>query len=330
MKIRILGGGFYGSHLALALLADGHEVELHEIAERLFSGASGNIPARLHSGTHYPRSKLTRDACLEHRARFMTRYGAFTRGVRCNVYAVAQDDSLLDFGTYLQIVQAGLHVIPVSHPAELGLESIEGAILTGERHVRVDMMRDFFTAQLEGHLRFGVVAGLVDDPAFDLTVDATFCAHENAGVDRYEVCLTMLLEGPTDFAITVMDGPFPSLYPWDEEAGLCSLTSAKFTPLFRRYDWNSAKAVMDELGVRKAQQQGRDMIQQMARFYPAVADYRIADHRLAIRAMPRSAADARLIDVLPIGEKALRIRAGKIDAIFKAEDAVKSWIERRL
>lgn len=41
MKIRTLGGGIYGCHLALALRGE-HEVELHEIAGRLFNGASGN------------------------------------------------------------------------------------------------------------------------------------------------------------------------------------------------------------------------------------------------------------------------------------------------
>ena len=66
MKIRVLGGGFYGCHIALSLIRDGHIVELHEVADRLFSGASGNIPARLHCGAHYPRSKLTRDACRDH------------------------------------------------------------------------------------------------------------------------------------------------------------------------------------------------------------------------------------------------------------------------
>src|SRR5690242_2891606 len=60
MKIRVLGGGIYGSHIVLALRDAGHAVELHESASRLFSGASGNQPARLHQGAHYPRSKLTR------------------------------------------------------------------------------------------------------------------------------------------------------------------------------------------------------------------------------------------------------------------------------
>jgi hypothetical protein len=42
--------------------------------------------------------------------------------------------------------------------------------------------------------------------------------------------------------------------------------------------------------------------------------------------MPRSAADARLVDVVRVGERALRVRAGKIDAIFHAERLVREMI----
>jgi len=42
--------------------------------------------------------------------------------------------------------------------------------------------------------------------------------------------------------------------------------------------------------------------------------------------MPKSAADARLIHVLQVGPRALRIRAGKLDAIFDAERQIKAII----
>src|SRR3954468_24745718 len=104
MRALVLGGGFYGTHTAVSLRAEGHYVELHESATQLFAGASGNIPARAHQGQHYPRSKLTRRACQEHYAEIMTSYGEFTRGVPVNVYAIADHDSLLDFGTYAQVL----------------------------------------------------------------------------------------------------------------------------------------------------------------------------------------------------------------------------------
>jgi hypothetical protein len=328
MRIRVLGAGLYGAHLGKSLLADGHEVEIHEIADRVFAGATGNIPARLHRGQHYPRSKLTRDACQEHYTEFMAAYGEFTHGVAVNVYAVAEHDSLVDFGTYCQVLRDEIEFITVDRPEELGLQNVEGAILTGERHVLADKLAAHFQCELADVLRFSKEPGVVDDPAWDLTIDCTSCANDGLNVDRYEACLTLLLEGPTDKAITVMDGPFPSLYPWDEAAGLSSLTSAKWTPLAQCRTWGEAHAFL--YGHRAAAavaEHSAPMFNQMVHFYPRLREeYRIADHRLAIRAMPRSAADARLVDVVRIGERAIRVRAGKLDAIFHAERMIRSML----
>jgi hypothetical protein len=69
------------------------------------------------------------------------------------------------------------------------------------------------------------------------------------------------------------------------------------------------------------------MLDQMAEYWAASRDlYTIADFRLAIRAMPQSAADARLVDVVRVGERTIRVRAGKIDAIFEAEAIVRAML----
>ena len=326
MKIRVLGGGLYGCHIASVLLDAGHDVQLHEIAERLFSGASGNIPARLHCGAHYPRSKLTRDACSQHFAAFMAAYGDFTRGVPCNVYAVAHD-SLLDFGTYAQLMRSEIPCIPVYRTEDIGLREVEGAILTGERHILVDRLRDHFTNRLGSVIRLKKERGRVDDDRWDATIDATFCAHDAHNIDRYEVCLTVLLQGSVERAITIMDGPFPSLYPWDEERGICSLTSAKWTPLHTRHDYGSASDWQRTVSGDHVTEVCYKMMDQMAVYYPAVRDFALFDARVAIRAMPRSNADARLIDIRRVGDRGLRIRAGKLDAVFAAQESIAHYLE---
>lgn len=328
MKIRVLGGGIYGCHIAAALLDKGHDVVLHEIADRLFSGASGNIPARLHCGAHYPRSKLTREACQAHFDRFMAQYGDFTRGVACNVYAVA-DNSLLDFGTYAQLMRAEIPCIPVYRPEELGIRGVEGAILTGERHIIVDQLREHFAIRLDSVIAFNQPPSVVDDDRWDATIDATFCAHEAASIDRYEVCLTVLLRGPMNFALTIMDGKFPSVYPWDEERGLSSLTSARHTVLHTAYSYEDAASWRDKFSGGGAVDNAAILMRgQMNEFYPAILrDYEHVDNRIAIRAMPSSKADARLIDVIRTGDRGIRIRAGKLDAVFAAETSIEAYLD---
>ncbi len=325
MKIRVLGGGWYGCHISATLLADGHDVELHEIAGELFAGASGANPARLHGGFHYPRSRLTRALCQEHHAAFMACYGALTRGVPVNIYAIAAEDSLVDFGTYCEILAGETQFVAIERPAEFGLDHVEGAVLTGERHIVIERARAHFSRLLEGHVRFGVAPGGDDDAAWDWTIDCTFCALDGRDVDRYEPCLMVLLRGPTDRAVTIMDGPFPSLYPWHEESGLSSLTSARWTPFSKSCrSREAARAMLDSVTLDEINHRAECMLASMARFYPAVREeYEIADHKLSIRAMPRSGADARLVDIARTGERSLRVRAGKIDAILLAEREIK-------
>lgn len=338
MKICILGGGWYGCHLALQFLRDGHQVELHEIADRLFSGASGGNPARLHLGPHYPRSRLTRAFCQEHHAKFMKAYGHLTRAVPINIYAIAAADSLVDFGTYTQVLRGEIEFVTIERPDEFGLENVEGAILCGERHIVIDRARAYFWTALndavhyESATMFDAVVSheqimLNLAGCFDWVIDCTFCANGNTSVHRFEPCVTALVEGPTDRAVTIMDGPFPSLYPWDEEKGLCSLTSALFTPFAKLPTYKAAREHLNGLSGQEVSDRCQQMLAQIGTYYPAALDlYKVVEAKLTIRAQPRSGADARLVDVARVGDRMLRVRAGKIDAILHAEQLIREII----
>lgn len=327
MFIRILGAGFYGLHIGLALDRAGHIVEIHESQGQIMGGASGNIPARLHQGFHYPRSYSTRAACRAHQAEFMAQYGKFTRGVPVNVYAIAADQSLVDYQQYVDTLRGEVDFVEVHDPAELGLQNIEGAVLTGERHIVTDQVRAHFAKEAGGLIALNSQHEDDDGDEFDLTIDCTFSANSAAGVDRYEPCLVLLLKGPCDRAITVMDGPFASLYPWDEAKELSSLSSALWTPFSKTCrTYAEANAVLDNLTQDQVEARGRSMFEAMAHHYPAIADYLIYEYRTSVRAMPASGADSRLVDIRREGD-IITVRAGKIDAIIAAERAIKAMIE---
>jgi len=316
MKIRILGGGWYGCSTALALKNAGHEVDLHEIGGHLFCGASGANPARLHLGFHYPRSQRTRELCQRNHRSFMQRYGHLTRSIATNIYAIAEDESLVDFGTYLQILKGEVELIEIDDPKEFGLKRVEGAVLTGERHIVIREAREYFTQKLKGLVTLnsnGEEAG-----AHEWVIDCTFSSANNDKIDRYEACVTAILEGPDNKAVTIMDGPFSSVYPWDDR--LCSLTSAKYTPAVRSETWAGAKSALDSMSGQDGKRVCHLMMDQMAGYYPAIRDeYALADWKAGIRAMPKSAADARLVDVETDGLGKIWVRAGKIDAVLDAE-----------
>jgi len=324
MRIKVLGGGWYGCTIARGLAARGYQVELHDIADHLFAGASGANPARLHLGFHYPRSRLTRAHCQEHQGEFLKVFGHLTRCVPINIYAIAANESMVDFANYVQSLKGEVEFVTVYDPAEHGLQNVEGAVLTGERHVIIEQARKFFEEELRYivRLKSDQKPHDMDDPEYDWTIDCTFCARDSANVDRYEPCLTVLLRGPTKKAVTIMDGPFPSVYPWNEAEGLCSLTSAKWTPFERVPTYWEAKLFLDKLEPKVALERTGEMIEAMAYFYPGIRRYEIAGWKLGIRAMPKSGADSRLVDIVPISNRTLRVRAGKIDAVLHTEQEI--------
>ena len=262
---------------------------------------------------------MTRQHCQAHNAAFLQQYGHLTRCVPINIYAIAAQDSLVDFGNYVQVLQKEIEFVTLYNPLEFGLLNVEGAIQTGERHIVIREARKYFEGKLKKVLKLKT-----DSIAkADWYIDCTFCAEDSSGVDRYEPCVTALMKGPVDKAITIMDGPFPSLYPWDEANSLCSLTSAKYTPLTKCDTWDKAKAVLEGLDKDYIDSVCHKMIESMEYFWPAIkSDYSLYGHKLAIRAMPRSGADARLVEVRESGKNMLRIRAGKIDAVLHAESLV--------
>lgn len=323
MKVKIIGSGWFGCHVALTLLRDGHKVELHEINDDIFTGASGKIPARLHLGaTHYPRSMLTQKACLSHKEEFMAEYGHVTGNIPINIYAIASDHSMLDFGTYHFIVKDKCEILTVYDPAELGLYNVEGAVMTGERHIIVDKSKAYFKKELKDILFFN--SNDFSEDGYDWVIDCTFCSQDAYMIDRFEPCLVPLLEGDATKAVTIMDGPFPSLYPWNSKKNLLSLSSAKYSPFSKSIKtWVEARNLLDNLTKDEIEKQATDMINSMAHFYPRVKDFKLVDHMLSIRAMPLSAADTRLVHVIKQSDKRIRIRAGKIDAVVEAGREVK-------
>lgn len=257
----------------------------------------------------------------------MEKYGFLTAGVPVNIYAIAAGDSLVDFGNYVQTLRGEVEFITIVRPEEFGLRNVEGAVLTGERHILIDKARAHFESRLGAAVVYGIAPGKVDSPDYDLTIDATFCANDAEAIDRYEPCITGILRGQTDKAVTIMDGRFPSIFPWNETEGLSSITSALLTPISKCSTWTEAQAVLRDYSRRDARDRVHAMIQQMRHFWPdAVNLYAYDGYRLGVRAMPKSAADARLVDVVRVGERALRVRAGKIDAVLHAESVIMEMI----
>jgi hypothetical protein len=227
----------------------------------------------------------------------------------------------------VQTLRGELEFITVENVRDFGLRNVEGAILTGERHIVIREAREYFQALLGDSVHLNSPINIDQVPPEIVVIDCTFCARDGQNIDRYEPCVTVLLEGPTDRALTVMDGPFPSVYPWDERDNLLSLTSAAHTPLARVKTYHEALAVLTATKAPEIRARQIAMMADVENFWPeAPARFRAVDAMLAIRAMPASGADARLVDIVRQGPRAFRIRAGKIVSIFHAEKLMRDTL----
>ena len=104
-RVAIVGGGWFGCHLACSLLQSGVDVTIYEQHDRLLTEASFNNQNRLHQGFHYARCHFTRTECKLGFDLFMKRYKDLTLPVGSNLYGVATD-SILDAPTYMDIMRA--------------------------------------------------------------------------------------------------------------------------------------------------------------------------------------------------------------------------------
>ena len=230
MRIAIIGAGWVGCHLANSFLSKGINFTIFDKGG-IFSSTSLNNQNRLHLGFHYARSKNTRVLCKNTFDAFKEYYPTLTSKVDNNLYYV-HNDSILDLGTYKDIFsQEKIDYKP--HP--LTFSNCEGGIRVNEEYIDFLKSRDYFQELLKDHISIQEIKDLnllLDD--YDFVINCTNNVIPNPEVKSvYELCLCLLYKKINSInfgALTLVDGPFFSLYPYKED--LYTLTDVENTPLF--------------------------------------------------------------------------------------------------
>lgn len=332
MRIGIIGAGWYGCHLGSVLLDRGLDVTIFEKNSRLLDGASGTNQYRLHLGFHYPRSAPTRMQSVEGFDRFMKRYPDLSTPILKNFYAVSQGRSVVDFPTYCDIMRASGLRFELADQGLYGFKNLEGMIRTAERRLNLNTARAHFDATLgKVVVREHAVRSIeerpyrvfVDGEAFDYVLDCTWAhfAGFHGLTFYYEPTIMLFYKTLSETpALTIMDGPFPSLYPADD--GLWTLSSVKYTPLARVNSSEEATDVLDRLDSAAILVLRDRMEEEILRYFPRFHEcFGYVEARTAVKTKPISASDNRACLVQQTG-RIFRVFSGKIDTIFHAEDSV--------
>jgi len=236
-KCLVIGAGWYGCYITNCLRKLGYNCDITDKTDRIMTASSRYNQNRLHLGFHYPRNYRTRLECMKGYKMFMQQFGQLTSELT-NIYAISQD-SIVDqqtyrnIYTYEQVPYEYLDKLPESVPVQI--QHIEpGYILQQERYIDPDMAAAYWARRLT--LKPWAT---VDPNEYEWIIDMTY-GNYVPFVDSYrEDCLTLIYRAhcPTTIGITIMDGPFFSIYPYNISEQLYTVTHVRYTPMIGA-DWS--------------------------------------------------------------------------------------------
>lgn len=336
-KFGVIGAGWYGCHIASSFKSLGFDVSVFEAQDDLMTRASGNNQFRLHQGFHYARNYRTRLQSRDGYMRFLERYPHLSEPVENNLYAVPDNDSLLDFPTYRLIMTSSGIEFWEAPVQDYGLNGCGGVLLSKERVLLTERARNFFRRKLGCTLRLStpVTSLEVNDSSvhingekFDYVVDATWGGFSSIDLPvHYEPTLLLYYRSDiSSFALTLVDGELCSIYP-TETKGLFTLSSVTHTPLGSFPSMRDARARLECVTELEVEEKRQLMEKQILSYYPGFLDsFSYEGPQFSIKTKLLGAADDRSCYVSKHGRKFI-VMSGKIDTIFYATETILSMVE---
>lgn len=241
MKILIIGAGWYGCHLSSKLIDRGYNVTLVDKSNDIFTGSSYKNQNRLHLGFHYPRSEATIKECLKGFTKFIIDYEHLTSTFNNNLYFISSINSYTDIDKYIETIKN--HSIEFNFfegKLPIKLKNVESKVLqVNEKYINPFKAKEYFKLKLLPFFKviddktsfesINNITNTINIP-FDLIINCTFNMLNPIEYDSYELFVSLIYEikSTETFAYTIMDGPFFSIYPYDIEKQLYTVTSVKY------------------------------------------------------------------------------------------------------
>lgn len=352
MRIAIVGAGFYGCYISRAIhkeWGDDASVDVFERESRPMRRAATNNQARLHLGFHYPRSPETVRQTVEGYHDFKKEFAQCVDFPSQNIYAVHRE-GLVGFDCYLKAMDA------FSLPYQICGEEVrryfrdpsevEGAIRVDEGVIDLRKLDAMILASMRTDIRCSTRVESIDSEAgtlvangslegpYDFIINTTY-VDPNLGLSvsnhfdlKYEIAAMIEMEAPfgQDVALTIMDGPFVSLYPCGQ--ALATLSSVVHTP-FMRFDtveefealWPDAEMHANQAGVfDKILKHGEEMLSIDRGFL------RCRRLLLAPKAKLREDVDASRISSVRKQGRLISVLCGKLDAVHAVANEVRALL----
>ena len=334
MKIRIIGGGWYGCHIALSLINKGYDVQIYEKNKDLFSESSLYNQNRLHLGFHYPRSYKTRIQSKRGFRLFMKNYPELIKTIDLSLYAISSNNSLLDFETYKMILDSTqLSYEDVTSSLPIFVKNVDGVIDCDEQTILSSKAKVFFQKKLNNYSIFNTsitaqdCINMANRDTF--VIDCTWNKLFQKNNLFYEPTIIFKYKNlkKINFGLTMMDGKLCSLFPFDENS--TTLSDVDLTPLGKYNSVKEAYSKIKKIGTKDISEKISKMEKKIKEFLPGFHDYFCEPKPyFSIKTKPiNSFNDNRYTYLTKEKNNLFSVFAGKIDTIFDIEYSILSILE---
>jgi glycine/D-amino acid oxidase-like deaminating enzyme len=316
----VVGGGFYGCSIAVELKKSCEKVLLVESESELLTRASYGNQARVHGGYHYPRSYLTGRRSRANLHRFSEAYKDSVITTDKMYYGIAREFSKVSaaqFARFCHQIEAPAKPAPADVKAWFNSDMIEEVFEVEEFVFDAKCLAESLKKQIENsgvevrmqttaeeikELQNGSMSIRLNNEEEPIQAEQTWLCTYSAMNEilntsslpeiplKHEVAELSLVDVP-DFlknvGITLMDGPFFSLYPFPA-ANCHSLSHVRFTP---HHAWEEPKErkTADISKLHGDDSSFLNMQRDVQRFMPALADLKFKEPLWEIKTvLPRS------------------------------------------
>jgi hypothetical protein len=326
--IHVIGTGWYGCHIIDKLIHNKFDYICWERNREIFKESSSKNQNRLHLGFHYPRNSSTRKQSRDGFSKFIEHYPTLSKKLDDNIYFVAKD-SIIDFETYKSIYLQENYTFEEVKIVD-NIHNVEGGIDTDERLILHDTSKAFWETK-SFNIALNEKVSLVEGKLLsqcgnrvcnsgDIILDCTYggLIDDDNYFTEYFISFVVHLNDFLYGALTFMDGPFFSIFPYENSKGekLYTLTHVKYCILKSKIiDNNSINEIFSHV------------IADCSHF---IADHivgiKLVDYFISKKTKPFSNSDSRAVEV-SFFNNVISVRSGKIDAIFYAEEKVKNVLD---
>ena len=338
--IAVIGAGWFGCYIAYDLINSGYKVKIFEKKNKIFEGASGNNQNRLHQGFHYPRSYKTIKEYKIGYDKFIKTFPNFVKKISKNLYLIANDKkNLIDFDIYKQILKSNKLNFKIEKK-NYGLKNHLGIISCNEKLIETKKAINFFSKKIKKNIKFNFNVKkiimkkdkyIINKSKYDYVIN---CSWQTSYPDKnisytYEACLFFIYKcnEVNHPAITVMDGPFITLYPQDKNK--FTLYSVNHTRLKKFKNFQDCSEYIKKAKNKKLINETKIKHEnQIKKYYPDFDKKFIFYEPVITYRTVIDNANAERSSKILFKNQFINLLSGKIDHIFEIAKEIKKCLKK--